>query len=899
MILKFRTSKLLCTSIAVLAACAAMPAIAQDRQPQEDADQDDEIIVRGAIITAQGESIAQKRNADNLIDISAADSVGRFPDQNSAAALSRLPAVAVQRDQGQERYIQVRGAPNRWTSVSIDGIPMIGADEGGLTRAYRFDAVPAVILSALAINKSLTPNIQAEAIVANIDLRTFSPLAGKTGFHVQGDVGYGLMELGDGDQRQGSLRVSYSDGTFGVVAGASHYRREQVTDNREVGLYDNPSDARANAATQFGPTEIDIRQYRLVRENNGLFAGVEYSPAEGQRIYAKTIYTEFKDDEQRDQYEIRLDRALSGTRNLSGGDLVRVPVRASFNLGNYRTRNFINTIGGDYEADGWKVNFAANYTRTENTTFLPLVQASTATATSPSVSFDFTRPNFPIVQLFQTVPGATPGSFVRGPALANFDQTTIVNANTSPALLIPVVQDVFTDSYTVKLDVAKDLGDVTLTGGFLYADRDINGFLFSTSNALALSPAALAGTGLSFNPASYITDKPWDTGFPLGLTFNYVDNTRMRADLDNIFATLQSQGRFNPANNVPAANRFALNEKTLTGYGMAKFVFGSGQIVAGARVEHFKLSNQGQALIPANPRIPGSVAVFLPRSVPQEYTDIFPSVNARFDVTDNMVFRVSGQRGIARPSFGEIRVGSAINDTTLPGSIAGGNPNLQPEYTWGVDASLEYYIPGQGILSVSAYHRWVENVLFSSESAVGTNEFDTNGINRSGYLLTSSFNGNSGELYGVEFNYQQQFTFLPSPLDGFGFQGNLTLIEGSFDTDRRQNIGFPGTSDTIVNASLYYEKYGLSVRASYQWRSDYLETLSIGTGGTTTGDEFRGGYTNVDVAIRYDITPNISLFADLNNLTDAKYTAFQGTRARPTEVEQIGRRYLAGIRFGF
>lgn len=888
MILKTRTGALLCSSIAVLA-FAAMPAMAQTTEAQDDTDLTGEIIVQGAIITAQGESIAQKRNADNLIDISAADSVGRFPDQNSAAALSRLPAVAVQRDQGQERYIQVRGAPNRWTSVSIDGIPMIGVDEGGLSRAYRFDAVPAVLLSALAINKSLTPNLQAEAIVANIDLRTFSPLAGETGFHVQGDAGYGLMELGDGEQRQGSIRVSYSDGTFGVVAGASHYRREQVTDNREVGLYDEPTSA---ADTQFGPTEIDIRNYRLVRENNGLFAGLEYSPAVGQRLYLKTIYTEFKDDEQRDQYEIRLDRALSGTRNLSGGDLVRVPIRASFNLGEYRTRNFINTIGGDYEENGWKVNFAANYTRTENTTYLPLVQASTATATSPSVNFDFSRPNFPIVQLFQTVPGTTPGSFVRGPALANFDQGTIINANTAPAILIPIAQDVFSDSYTVKLDVAKELGDLTLTGGLLYADRDIDGFIFAASNAVVLAPAALAGAGLSFNPASYITDQPWSTGFPLGLNFNYVDNTRMRADLENILSTLQTQGRFNPANNVPAENRFALTEKTLTGYGMAKLVFDGGQVIAGARIEHFRIGNQGQARL-AN-------GTFVPLSAPQEYTDIFPSLNARFDVTDNLVFRLAGQRGIARPSFGEIRVGSAINDTNSPGTISGGNPDLRPEYTWGVDASVEYYIPGQGILSVAGFHRWVDNVLFSNVQIVGSNAFDSNGIDRSGYLLGSSFNGNSGELYGVEFNYQQQFTFLPSPLDGFGFQGNLTLIEGSFDTDLRQNIGFPGTSDTIVNASLYYEKYGLSVRASYQWRSDYLESLSIGTGGgVATGDEFRGGYTNVDVAIRYDITPNISVFADLNNLTDAKYTAFLGTRARPTEVEQIGRRYLAGIRFGF
>lgn len=105
----------------------------------------DDIVVTGSILQSQIASVEAKREALNLTDIAAANSVGRFPDQNSAAALSRLPAVAVQRDQGQERYIQVRGAPNRWTSVTIDGVPMVGGDEGGDTRAFRFDAVPAVL----------------------------------------------------------------------------------------------------------------------------------------------------------------------------------------------------------------------------------------------------------------------------------------------------------------------------------------------------------------------------------------------------------------------------------------------------------------------------------------------------------------------------------------------------------------------------------------------------------------------------------------------------------------------------------------------------------------------------------------------------------------------------------
>lgn len=156
----------------VQAGADAAPAESQDTSASDD---EAEIVVYAPILDAQTEALREQRAADNLVNIVASDTVGRFPDQNSAAALARLPAVAVQRDQGQERYIQVRGAPNRWTSVSFDGIPVIGVDEGGSTRAFRFDAVPAVILDSIAVNKSLTPDLPAEAVVAQIDLRTYSP----------------------------------------------------------------------------------------------------------------------------------------------------------------------------------------------------------------------------------------------------------------------------------------------------------------------------------------------------------------------------------------------------------------------------------------------------------------------------------------------------------------------------------------------------------------------------------------------------------------------------------------------------------------------------------------------------------------------------------------------------
>lgn len=812
------------------------------------------IIVTGTILASQQASVEAKRKADNLSDIAAADAVGRFPDQNAAAALARLPAVAVQRDQGQERYIQVRGAPNRWTSVSIDGIPMVGVDEGGDTRAYRFDAIPAVMLSEMVVNKSLTSDMQADAIVSTIDLRTYSPME-QRGLHVSGDLGYGFMGLGGGEQRQGSLRLSWSNDTFGFVLGGSHYRRKQLTDNREVGAYDAK-----------GPTEFDIRQYELERWNNGLFGAVEYSPEAGQRIYAKAIFSEFNDDEQRNQYELQLEKAASGTRTQASGDLTGVPMRGSFNYGEYRNRNYIGTIGGEYDDfDGFTAAVKLNYTRTDNSSYLPLVQSSTTGANNLSFTYDNSNPHFPIVSL-------TGGAF---------NQASL---STGRAYMIAARQKTVSDSYTAKVDVAKEMGALTLAAGGLFADRDIAGNNFSFSNIAAIG-ALGSVVGQPFDVNSYVTDKAWDTDFPLGLNFNYVDNVAMRRDIDSLLGKLEAAGLYDPAKDIPASDRYAQREKTLAGYVSAKLETGALTAIAGLRVENYVLDNSGSVL---------SNGAYTPLTFHKNRTDFFPSLNLKYEATNDLVLRLAGQRGISRPAYGAIRVGASINDTTSPGEISGGNPLLKPEYTWGLDASVEYYLPGNGLLSVAGFSRWVDNVLYSSKQPVGSDFYSFGGTDRSNYLLKGTFNGKHGKLYGVEFNAQKQFDFLPAPFDGFGFQGNLTLLDGDFDTPTQKAIPFQGMSKKIANASLFYEKYGFSGRVSYQWRSDWLDTL----GGMGSG-EHRKGYENLDVSLRYAVNENFTVFADLANLTNETYIAYAGTQAMPTEVERIGSRYLFGVRFGF
>jgi TonB-dependent receptor len=455
-------------------------------------------------------------------------------------------------------------------------------------------------------------------------------------------------------------------------------------------------------------------------------------------------------------------------------------------------------------------------------------------------------------------------------------------------VFIPILQDSFSESLTAKADITRKFENFSVTGGVEYTDRTLDGFTFAAVNALVLT-STVPQIGQTFTPANYVTSTPWSTNFPLGVTFNEIDNKRLRNDIEALLPALQARGLFDPSRNVPRTNFYDLGETLLAAYGQVAFEYGKADVVAGLRVERFERDSTGTVQ---------SGTTFTPLTVTSEQTDLFPSLNVRYEVSDDVIFRVGVMRGLARPSFGQVRVGASINDTASPGTISGGNPTLEPEYTWGLDTSLEFYPNESSIFAVSAFNRWVDQVLYATTAPVGSAAFNSNNIDRSNYQLTSSFNGEDGQLFGVELNYLQQFDFLPGWASGFGFQGNVTFLDGDFDTRERAGIPFPGTSDTVVNASVFYEKYGFSGRVSYQYRSDWLDTLGgLGTGGL--GDEIRKGYDNLDVTLRYALTDNLTLFADFANLTDAEYIVFQGIESRPTEVEQIGARYLAGLRFNF
>lgn len=840
---------------------------------------DEIVVVARPILDAQAAAIAQQRAADTIVNVVAADAIGRFPDQSAAAALSRIPGVAIERDQGQERYVQLRGAPERWTVVSVDGMNILGAEE----RLFRFDSVPAVVIQTLEINKTLSPDQPAEALAGRINIVTASPFD-KEGFHVSGDAGWGEMELGGGSQRQGSVRLSWSNDKFGVTAALAHYRRNQTTDNREI-TWDRDGDLDT-------PDDFSFRSYQLQRENNAGQVGLEYRFDNGDRIFASSLYSEFIDREQRNQYDFQLSRALSQTAANRGADTGFVDgagYTSSFQYGRYYDDTFTNTIGGDHSISGFDVDWRLNYTHTDAGMNLPLIQQQFVLPDSRlSLAYTGATSGQPDLSLFRSIPGTT---FTRGAALNALPQT-----GSAIDLLVPITTETNTDAWTAQVDIGRSWesfgAEASFKAGVKYDTRKADGATFSgvpgaTPLLSAVDPripTLSSQTGVAWSVDPHIERFQWDSDFKRNWSVNTVENIGLRAKLDDLLAAAQAIGAYDPSKITQPQDRFDVSEDILAGYVQNKWKWERLEILAGLRVEHVELESSGFA---------AAGGVLTPITASQEYTDVFPSLHLNYEVTDDIQARLAFISGIARPSFGELRTSVSIDDVSE--TVSGGNPDLKPEEAWGLDAAVEWYLPGAGVASISAFYRNVDNVLYDATAIVQDDRYNAGGRDRTGYTYSTTLNGSDGTLSGVELAYMQQWRFLPAPFDGFGFQGNLTFLDGDFKTPDGRTSRFPGMSDMLGNASIFYENYGFSARLSYQWRDDWLDEPSPDAG----SDTFWSATEQVDLSVRYQVRDGLTLYFDANNLTDEIGQRFQGSPSRPIETEGVGRRYMAGLRFNF
>jgi TonB-dependent receptor len=892
-------------------------------------DASEEVIVTGVRPIAESEAaaLAVQKNSDSLVTVAASDSVGRLPDQNVAQAASRLPGIAVERDQGQARYISLRGAPNYWTTLSFDGINVV-SPEG---RDARFDSIPSAIASQVIVSKAVTPDMPGETVSGNVNVVTRSAFD-YSGRHVAGKLGAGYATLGDKKEYDTSLvlsdRFDTGMGEIGVLLSGSYYERNMVTDNFENDWERVTQDTRPGGATRFWAHETENKLYRLTRKNWSTSGRVDWRPDANTTISARSIYTIFTDDEARDNYRFDLDdrqadlvastaacsTAVNPAPTTSGyadvcigntpqqGKIYGIDIRQRSTLRAFRQSIFTNTLEGKHDFGGWSFNWLGNYTESKDDRSVAgeATWDSPSTRTSrPTVGYNFTDPNLARLSLSTTTQLTSPTRFSAGLPVTAIDT---FNKPLSSLTVLDAVDT--TKAYTAKAVATHDMNvfgaDATFKAGFQFDQRtkvaDENQILLNT-------PAQFTTIGIPTDYNQFSLDRKFLGEIPMGYTFRYFDTDKMR--------TYATAARNNFAFTPNTANNYDVREQVYAGFLMGTLRYDWGSLVGGARVEHLK--NRGIALATIGAKS-GLV------TAESDETMVFPSAHLNYDLDDTKKVRLSFNTGAARADYDQLRPNVVVNDTNQ--SISGGNPAVKPERAYGFDAYFEWYTRPQGYLMAGVFYKSVDDVLYRQSRTFGSNALDSNGIDRSGYLFSGITNGGEGRVYGLELAAQQQIDpwieklGMPAWVGGFGVSANVTLNDSEVTKPTivgipERKVRLPGTSDTVYNIGAYYEKYGLSVRLNYQRRSLWLDGIADDL--TDAGDTYWDADDELDFSARYAVTKNLEVYVDASNLLNnpgrrfsepgnlltatGTPTGFSDTQT--IEWERFGSRYTAGIRYNF
>lgn len=822
-------------------------------------EQVEDVVVTGVITDGIARSLNQQRNAAGTLNVLSADAIGRYPDPNVAESLQRVQGIAIQRDQGEGRYINVRGAPSAFTAVSVDGVAVPAVSP--TTRAVDLDTLPSDIVSSVEVSKTLSPSQDADSIAGAVNINTRSPFDNRR-LAVSGYAGGSYNDYGGSDTRAGATlsNVFGPNETFGALISLSYSETNRRPDNVENAWNYNA------AANRYYLDESLFKDYETTRTRQAVTAALEARPSDMTRLWVRGSFAEFNDNEYRDTlrfaYTDDNSTPLAGATNQA----------ATFNNGRiykalrHREQdNQITTLNSGVEhtfGNGSILDATVAWAYSQQT--YPHRDELVYRSGAQTLGYDTTNHYSPTYSAFASSYYSTPTNY-------SFRENTF-RSNTTE-------QEDLSFRLNYELPIVMGGREVTLKFGGKYSMRDV----FADEEryrdrTAAANPGALAPLLDTRESRNY----------------DYILGVKMNHDLvSGYLDRIRSLSTNAAARRMPQSLTadYTAEENIMAGYGQATFDIGATNILIGLRVE--RTDFEGSALVlPRNVTSGGTLT-----AVGRDQTDFFPNLTIRHSFSDALIGRFALTRAISRPEYSEIV--PRLVETTESGTITfqRGNPDLAPALSNNIDAGLEYYLRPLGVVSVNAFYKDLSDYRFTLNTVTPFSDTTTTPPITTA-VYTQAVNAPDGHLAGVELNWQQTFDFLPGWASGFGVFANYTLTDAEIKTAAsyagRNTFTLPGQSDTTYNAALFYENYGFSARVSYTHRSDFLEAIDATRPGLDLWVEGRG---QLDFTTSYDFGNGIEVFGEAKNLTDEAGIRYYGSRERTYEYEKFGYNVFMGIRF--
>ena len=848
-------------SILALSALTFAPsASAQDSISSEEAD--DVIVVTG-IRGSLGASADRKRDSVVILDSITSEDLGKFPDSNVAESLQRIPGVSIDRNGGEGQFVTVRGFGPQFNTVLVNGRTFASDNPG---REFSFDLLAAELITGADVYKSSQASLQDGGIGATVNIRTPRPLD-IGGFKAVASAKGVYEDNSDSVSPQlfGLVSTTFGGDSFGILAAISYQERDSLvnfTQNR--GYIPGSTVGPVNAplfTNVFSPRNQDVGSDRQKRERFGVNVTAQYRPDDDLTFTLDGLYNQFDVN----------SRVRSLGNWFEPSSFVAAEIDENRTVTSLTTNGFADFIATSNNrfTKTRAVGFNAEWQASDQLKVMGDVSWSRATDSAGGRNYFTVIGAASQYSFEQAVGGGFPSVFGHTADLTDpsIGRTHIAlrQGNSEAERIIEYKLDTEWESDGGALEKVRFGGVHTRRKkNSQTIQTDPNTLcIFCGYNTAVTAPLLQPFDLGSFLGSSGRAPTRFQTYDPEAY-FAFLESAQAAAALDTALGlapgtTAARLAATNGFDATPQPNSFRISENVYAGYIDADFSGTLGGLPwfvnVGARYVHTELTASGQQLdlIDLLP-VPGDATIFqgvfanggqpLARTESSNYDFFLPNLNVRVDLGSDVVARFSASRTLTRPQVQDLAPRTNF-DVLRPASLdaSGGNPALRPYTSNNFDLSLEWYPSRTTTVSAAFFYKNVRDFIVQTrENEVITIANAGNipvgglitGPNEATFSVRRPRNADTANVRGFELNIVHTFDWLPGLLSGFGTQLNATFVRSNANFDRdaaNTSFALEGLGDS-QNASLFYEKHGVSARVAYNRRERFLEHLvTPGQGG--------------------------------------------------------------------
>jgi TonB-dependent receptor len=851
----------------------------------------DTVMVTAPRLEGEAEAVNIERMSAQIVQVAPAGVITSLPNTNIADAIGRLPSVSLERDEGEGKYVQIRGTEPRLTNLTINGVNVPSVEV--TVRNVKMDAIPSNGIERIEVYKTLAADQDADGVGGTVNLVT--PTAqDKPTYALNGTAGYNPLQNGYWRGGfDGTFGQRFGPGKkFGALLGGTWDRTNRGIDDLEpsqsIGTLSNGTNvAYVNSE--------DLRSYDYYRTRYGFDTGIDYKISPTLTTYVKSLYADFHDFGETNIYTPNAGAPLTS----SGSQI------AFDNTGSWQYRHYIR--------------------RPDQQIFSILVGANQALA-NDLITYDFA------VSRGHNIGGQDfPSTYFSGPTGVAFTED----------LRNPFRPKLSATDGTKGFDASQYTVNESDTGSYHATQVNIQGSASLAHNYAVSGRPSTFSLGVKFRN-SYSTQRENNTHLaytgsnPFTLTSvigSYTNPTYYNKSFAINNQAYGPTSSYNKIINAVAANSgsfsedvvgdsttydqafFNADERISAGYLEDVIYFGNVRLEGGIRFDegatHFLANTINNAATgPCFKDSTQSCPAVTPNRQDANYFNALPSVALQWQFQKDSNLRAVYSRGLARPNIGDLVPATVVdpNQTPYP-TVATGNPNLVPTLSDNFDILAEHYFQPLGILQAGYFFKELHSPIYPVAALIN----NYNGTGRT-YQETQSINGPNAHIQGIELQWEQRFSFLPGVLDGFGLSANYSYASSQvtfpsgFDGGRTDHPALDRTSPNDYNFNLTYDKSRFSGRfaishndpniAAYQWNSSTgpINDPVLGLKGPS-GDNYFYGHTQFDAQGSYRLYKDLRVVASGLNLSNEVYGFYNGSGIYPVQREYYRPTYSFGLRW--